>query len=186
MKKLLSLFIILLLISCNDNKVYKVYDTIEDNSEADNSNVIEQFIPGSTEEKVAITRQIIDGANGFEVFAEDLGWKTNKSVNITGDSNAIKGDTIRFKASDVFPNNFRTIGKDSRSQFSGQLEEMIYEYLLKFDTETFKMEPALATHWKMLNDSLTYKFRINPNAKFSDGNQVTAIDVVESFNLLVD
>ena len=53
-------------------------------------------------------------------------------------------------------------------------------------SETFQMQPALATHWKMLGDSLTYKFRINPKAKFSDGKEVTAFDVVASFNLMAD
>ena len=186
MKKLLLLFVILFLIGCNENKVYKTYDTIKEDDNTDLSINSNPIVSGTQEEKIATAKLIIEGASGFELFASELGWETNENINITGDPNAIKGDTLRFVAGTVFPNNFRTIGKDSRSQFSGQLEYMIYETLMQFDSETFQMQPALATHWKMLEDSLTYKFRINPKAKFSDGKEVTAFDVVASFNLMAD
>ena len=186
MKKLLLLFVILFLIGCNENKVYKTYDTIKEDDNTDLSINSDPIVSGTQEEKIATAKLIIEGASGFELFASELGWETNENINITGDPNAIKGDTLRFVAGTVFPNNFRTIGKDSRSQFSGQLEYMIYETLMQFDSETFQMQPALATHWKMLGDSLTYKFRINPKAKFSDGKEVTAFDVVASFNLMAD
>ena len=63
---------------------------------------------------------------------------------------------------------------------------MVYEPLLNFDSETFELEPVLATHWRVLDDSMTFLFRINPEAKFSDGRDVTANDVVATYDILID
>ena len=111
---------------------------------------------------------------------------TNNNIRISGDPKAIKGDTITIVADDVFPPNFRGFGKDSRTQLNGLLEGMVYESLLGLDPETFEQEPLLATHWKISDDSLTFSYRIDPRARFSDGREVTAKDVVASYNILVD
>ena len=44
----------------------------------------------------------------------------------------------------------------------------------------------LATHWQISPDKLTYRFRIDPNARFSDGTPVTAEDVVASWMFHTD
>jgi microcin C transport system substrate-binding protein len=46
--------------------------------------------------------------------------------------------------------------------------------------------PVLATHWKIDPDKLTYRFRIDPNARFSDGTPVTSEDVVATWKFLTD
>ncbi len=43
--------------------------------------------------------------------------------------------------------------------------------------------PGLATHWQISPDHMTYRFRIDPNARFSDGQPVTAEDVVATWTL---
>ena len=122
----------------------------------------------------------------LRVLLRSQGWTTNLSPNISGDANAVKGDTLRFLADMVFPNTLRAFGKETRSQFNSALESLIYEPLLTFDSETFKLEPALATHWKVESDSLTFLFRIDPRARFSDGREVTAEDVVATYKILID
>ena len=89
-------------------------------------------------------------------------------------------------AGDVFPNTLRAFGKETRSQLNGIIEDMVYEALLNFDAETSKLEPELATHWRVLDDSMTFLFRINPNARFSDGREVTAKDVVSTYDIRTD
>ena len=126
------------------------------------------------------------GGPGFEDISELISWKTNHNFNILGDSNAIKGDTLKFLAGDIFPNTLRAFGKETRSQLNGVIEDMVYENLLNFDSQTFKLEPELATHWRILDDSMTFLFRINPNARFSDGREVTAEDVVATYDILTD
>lgn len=163
---------ILFTIGCNsdDQKVYKKFDT---------SNKYQEQSQSLSDSKA-------DGGFGFESIAQDQGWSTNLSPNISGDVNAVKGDTLRFLADMVFPNTLRAFGKETRSQFNSALESLIYEPLLTFDSETFKLEPALATHWKVESDSLTFLFRIDPRARFSDGKEVTAEDVVATYKILID
>ena len=163
---------ILFTIGCNsdEQKVYKKFDT---------SNKYQEQSQSLSDSKA-------DGGFGFESIAKELGWATNLSPNISGDANAVKGDTLRFLADMVFPNTLRAFGKETRSQFNSALESLIYEPLLTFDSETFKLEPALATHWKVESDSLTFLFRIDPRARFSDGKEVTAEDVVATYKILID
>ena len=154
----------------SNNKIYKSFDIIQ-------GDVV-------TEGELDDSRW--SGGPGFEDIAELISWETNNNINIVGDSNAIKGDTLKFLAGDVFPNTLRAFGKETRSQLNGVIEYMVYESLLNFDAETFKIEPVLATHWRVLSDSMTYLFRIDPNAKFSDGRDVTARDVVATYDILTD
>jgi microcin C transport system substrate-binding protein len=46
--------------------------------------------------------------------------------------------------------------------------------------------PVLATHWQISDDRMTYRFRLDPNAKWSDGQPVTADDVVASWVFMMD
>jgi len=165
----ISLFLIH---SCGEKKkkVYTQFDTVE---------IIDQS-------NVKSDDSAKNGGVGFEKYAEEMGWVTNINPNISGDPDAVKGDTITIVAGDIFPPNFRGFGKDTRTQLNGLLEGLVYESLVGLDIETFKQEPILATHWKVSNDSLTFSYRIDPIAKFSDGREVTAKDVVASFNILID
>jgi len=164
--------LLLFQIGCDsgDKKVYKKFDTSKMYNDKDK----------------ALSDSKEDGGYGFESIAKKNGWNTNLSPNISGDPNAVKGDTLRFLAGMVFPNTLRAFGKETRSQLNSLIEGLIYEPLLSFDSETFKLEPALATHWKVEDDSLTFLFRIDPRARFSDGREVTAEDVVATYNILVD
>ena len=51
---------------------------------------------------------------------------------------------------------------------------------------TLRYIPSVATHWQISPDKLTYRFRINPNARFSDGTPVTSDDVVASYDFRMD
>ena len=44
----------------------------------------------------------------------------------------------------------------------------------------------LADSWEISEDGLTYTFHINPNAKFSDGTDITAEDVEFSYEFVRD
>ena len=125
------------------------------------------------------------GGIGFENFAEHLGWKTNTNIK-SGDPRAVKGGTLTMLGGAEYPKTFRDIGKDSRHQINSLMSGIQYDPLLSFDYEDLEWKPNLATHWKMESDSLTYRFRIDPNARWSDGKDVTSKDVVAYFNLLVD
>jgi microcin C transport system substrate-binding protein len=62
----------------------------------------------------------------------------------------------------------------------------MYECLLNVDPVDKTLYPGLATHWKIGADSLTFSFRINPDARWADGMPVTSQDFIATFNLLAD
>lgn len=51
----------------------------------------------------------------------------------------------------------------------------LYDSLTRWDAN-LKLQPALATSWKRLNDT-TWEFALRPNVKFHDGQPFTAADV---------
>jgi microcin C transport system substrate-binding protein len=161
-----------MIIGCGEKKkkVHTQFDTVEIVNQSNNS----------------LNDSAKSGGLGFEKYADNDGWVTNNNITITGDPKAIKGDTITIVADDVFPPNFRGFGKDSRTQLNSLLEGMVYEYLVGLDAETMQQYPILATHWKISDDSLTFSYRIDPRARWSDGREVTSKDVVASFKILTD
>jgi len=114
------------------------------------------------------------------------GWETNTNINPTGNPNAIKGGMLTMLGGAEYPNTFRDIGKDSRHQIIGLMDGLQNESLLTFDYETLEWEPVLATHWKIEKDSLTYWFRLDPQARWSDGKEIISEDIVATFKLYID
>ena len=114
------------------------------------------------------------------------GWKTNTNILPGGDTNAIKGGTFTMIGGSEYPNTFRTTGKDSRHQINGLMDDLQFEALLKFNYENLEWSPCIATHWKISDDSLTYWFRIDPRAKWSDDREIISNDVVAAMKLLTD
>ena len=66
-----------------------------------------------------------------------------------------------------------------------RLLELIYEPLVRLDAD-LNVVPAVADSWEFSADGLTLTFKLNPNAKFSDGAQVTSADVKASFERLLN
>lgn len=66
----------------------------------------------------------------------------------------------------------------------GRMVALLYDALVRFDTEGHTV-PGLAESWKMIDDA-TYEFYLVKNAKFHNGNPLTANDVKYSFNRVLD
>jgi peptide/nickel transport system substrate-binding protein len=62
--------------------------------------------------------------------------------------------------------------------------QMLYSQLVGVDPSTLKPGPAIAKSWDV--DNLTFTFHLQENAKFSDGSDVTADDVVFSLKGTLD
>ena len=60
-----------------------------------------------------------------------------------------------------------------------------WDALVYRNPDTFKLEPLLATEWK-LPDTTTIEFTLRPGVKFHDGSPFTADDVVYTLNLVSD
>ena len=121
------------------------------------------------------------GGKGFT----GTGWETSTDFDFIGDPRAVKGGLLRDEIPD-FPGTLRMEGPEANTQFNFEIEAMCYESLLGLHPTSLKYMPSLATHWQISPDKLTYRFRINPNAKFSDGTPVTSDDVVASYDFRMD
>src|SRR5438067_2238434 len=65
------------------------------------------------------------------------------------------------------------------------MQHQAWDALVYRNPDTFKLEPLLATEWK-LPDPTTIEFTLRPGVKFHDGSPFTADDVVYTINLIVD
>lgn len=112
------------------------------------------------------------------------GWETNTNFDLIGDPRAVKGGVFRSVILE-FPGTLRIYGPETTAT-NEMIRQMVYETLLGLDPTTLSFIPALATHWQISPDKLEYRFRLNPNARFSDGTPVTAEDVVASWSFAID
>lgn len=149
---------------------------------------------GGSKEKQAGAQKTTDGAAtaALDVPAElggpgfkGEGWISNDDYEPTGDPTAKVGGQFTMALID-FPSTLRTVGKDSNTEFMFMVENMVYESLIGIHSLTMDFIPGLATHWKISEDRQTFWFRINPNARFSDGTPVTTADVIATWKLQID
>ena len=113
------------------------------------------------------------------------GWQTNATYDLIGDPRAVKGGLLR-EATDDFPTTLRYYGPNAGTAWSGMVHSMVYETLLGLHPTSLEYIPAIASHWQISPDKQTFRFRIDPNAKFSDGIPVTSDDVIASWKIVVD
>ncbi|MFQ6610265.1 MAG: ABC transporter substrate-binding protein, partial [Fidelibacterota bacterium] len=145
-----------------------------------------------TVNQVAVTSEIISaeqGGPGFEDIAASLGYQTyiptEEEMIFFGDPRAVKGGTLTSVTS-RFPVTLRTVGQNSNYVENQTIEGLCYEGLLTTHPVTLEFMPQLATHWKISDDKMQFWFRINPKARFSDGEEVTAEDVIATWDLHMD
>jgi microcin C transport system substrate-binding protein len=122
------------------------------------------------------------GGKGFK----GEGWETNTDFDLIGDPRAVKGGTLRMATMTDFPSTLRYYGPNSHAWTETLNRYLVYDTLLGVHENSLAYVPGLATHWQISPDRKTFRFRINPNAKFSDGMPVTSADVVASWKLVVD
>lgn len=107
---------------------------------------------------------------------EELKWITNENEPLIASPNAKKGGTFNSFIT-TFPLTFRTVGPDSNN-FTRPFFLDNQMSLIGYHGNTDKLIPELATHWAYGKDGRTMYFKINPDAKWSDGVPVTADDFI--------
>lgn len=70
--------------------------------------------------------------------------------------------------------------------FTSDLFSSLYESLLTMNPLTPNQEPGLAERWSISDDKRTFTFWLNPKARWSDGQPVTAQDVKWTFDAIRD
>ncbi|MGL6625310.1 extracellular solute-binding protein [Aeromonas jandaei] len=112
----------------------------------------------------------------------DLKWENNNTDPVYADPAAKRGGTFRdFVTS--FPLTLRKFGPDSNGAFAAYVRETNLP-LLATHPITGNPMPMLASEWAFGSDNKTLYFRINPKARWSDGQPVTADDWVFTLKMM--
>lgn len=122
-----------------------------------------------------------DGGPGFT----GEGWETNMEFPAIGSAAAIKGGEITMRLNE-WPVTLRLQGQNYNTAFNYRARDLCQEVLVNTHPVTLEFIPSLATHWWISEDKMTFRFRINPKARWSDGKEVTSADVLATFDLLMD
>jgi microcin C transport system substrate-binding protein len=146
---------------------------------------------GSSGGDEAVTAKVVDPEGDASVSAEDggpgftgEGWTTVEPAPL-GDPKAVKGGTM-LTSMPNWPENLRVYGTGSNTFLNSIMQELCYEALLELDPNTQKFVPSLASHWKVSEDQMTFTYRIDPRAHWSDGKPVTSDDVIATYRLIAD
>ena len=131
-----------------------------------------------------------DGGYGFERIADSMGFETyqftEKDYRFYGSPEAKKGGHLKFTLG-RFPATFRALGQYyNYTENYYIMNALCYESLLGSHPVTLEKTPGLASHWKISEDKMEFYFRINPDARWSDGEEVTADDIIAYYDIRMD
>ncbi len=112
----------------------------------------------------------------------NLQWQTNLDDPIFGSPDAIRGGRFRtFMLS--FPLTLRLVGPDSNGGFAGYMRANNLS-LVSIHPTTLNPIPELATHWAFDADGKTVYYRLDPDARWSDGKPVIADDYLYTLTFM--
>ncbi len=109
---------------------------------------------------------------------QDLVWENGLDNPEIGDPNAKKGGVLRLWAPGSYPDTFRPNGPNSNSGFRGPLYDEIIIGLVSIHPITGKIIPGIAHKWAESADRRTVFFELDPDARYTDGAKVKAIDLL--------
>ncbi len=118
----------------------------------------------------------------------DLKWEDGVDLEDLGSPNAKKGGTLYLSLGD-FPRTLRLVGPDSNGSFRPWiLDDTRMQLGRRHPNETsidangnFRYFPGLAQAWAMDPNEPTVYIKLNPAARFSDGEAVTTDDMMFTF-----
>lgn len=114
-----------------------------------------------------------------EDIPSDLVWENGMDQPEIGDPASKKGGVFR-RFIPAFPPTIRPFGDNANNSFRGDLYDYIDMPLVNLHPETMEMIPGLAHEWATSTDGRTIYFRIDPEARYSDGSPVRAKDFLIS------
>lgn len=149
--------------------------------------------PENVDVKIPTATYLLDPSVGDAAVSAELGgpgftgegWVTRMDTYQLGNPEAPQGGSLTMDIPD-WPATLRQAGQNWNSSLNYLVGPLMYMALLDLDPVTLEFVPALATHWQVSEDKQTYRFRINPAARWSDGREVTADDVVATYKLKTD
>ena len=109
-----------------------------------------------------------------------LVWENNDHLPDIGSPEAVKGGTQNAALQD-FPRTLRTVGPDSNGGFRTFLLDDTTMTMAHVHPDTRDLYPGLAESWAIDEESRTVYVKLDPAARFSDGEPVTADDYLFMF-----
>ena len=133
------------------------------------------------------------GASGSQSQAPDIDnpvtlpdgivWETNNDDPPIGSPDAIRGGTFNYLLG-AYPLTFRLMGPNANDAFAGWNRQFTMLFsLVRRHPVTENFIPWMATHWSVQEDGRTIYFKLDPDARFSDGELVTADDYVFTWKM---
>ena len=113
--------------------------------------------------------------SSIDNLPEDLKWMDGSDEQEFASSEAKKGGTWEVFMRD-FPRTLRTIGPDANGAFRSYLLDYNVISLVHAHPNSDGYYPGLAKSWAVGKDGRTVYFKLDPQAKYSDGEKVKASD----------
>jgi microcin C transport system substrate-binding protein len=112
-----------------------------------------------------------------------LTWEDGSDLPTYADPSARKGGTLNLWIPD-FPGTFRTIGPNSNASFRQYMSDYVaLGFVRPHPNLPGRIIPELAVAWAVDREKKTVFFRLDPDARWSDGVPFTTDDVVFSWYL---
>src|SRR5215471_17606170 len=111
-------------------------------------------------------------------------WETNEDDPLIGSEKAIRGGTLNV-AIGAYPLTFRIMGPNNNDFFAAWNQAFTTAFgLVGRHPVTDAFIPVMATHWSIQKDQKTVYFKLDPEAKFSDGMPIKADDYVFTWRMM--
>lgn len=110
-----------------------------------------------------------------EDLPKDLVWESDESEPEYASPEAKRGGTLRIGISG-YPNTLRHYGPNANHGYRGYIYDCQSFGPVGFHPNSRKHIPELALAWAVSKDRRTCYLRLDPNARFSDGQPITADD----------
>ncbi|MHB8858402.1 MAG: peptide ABC transporter substrate-binding protein [Thermoleophilia bacterium] len=94
-----------------------------------------------------------------------------------GDSQS-QGGTFTYAESSDPPSLDPALAEET---VGGNIDRYLFDGLIRYDSKTSEVQPAVAESWDTNEDATVYTFHLRDGVKFSDGSDVTANDFVYSW-----
>lgn len=115
---------------------------------------------------------------------QDLVWQSGEGLSDIGSPNAKKGGT-QYEYMPDFPATLRVNGPDANGEFRRWILDYTQVTLAHRHPNEFDFYPAIASEWAVDLPNKTVYARLNPAARFTDGEPITADDFMFTFYFML-
>ena len=143
-----------------------------------------QVLPDTDIDELTLQSHFVEELPTYESvpLPEGLEWVTNVNDPAWSSPEATIGGTFNTSVLS-FPLTLRTVGPDSNDSFSAY-KRYTNLGLVSIHPNTLNFIPQLATHWAFGPEGKTVYYRLDPDARWSDGELVTADDYLFTIDFM--